>query len=62
MTTKAQLTIETYKNTSKSLAFLAFKQDCYGRKDISFAKFCEAMDIIIRNDNSTPINPITKKK
>ena len=53
-------TLETYKNGSKSMAFLAFKNDPNANEGITFEAFCKFMDKTIGSVHS--VCPATGKK
>jgi hypothetical protein len=49
-------TLETYKNGSKSMAFLAFKNDPNANKGVTFQDFCKFMDKTIGNVHSVSLS------
>lgn len=49
--THFQKTLNCYENTSKAMAYLAFKADPNANEGVSFQQFCEGMDAIIAKRN-----------
>tara|TARA_R110000851_G_C12852052_1_gene542941 strand:- start:145 stop:330 length:186 start_codon:yes stop_codon:yes gene_type:complete len=54
--TTFRTTLETYKTGAKGIAFSKYKADINSRQNISFETFCNALDKIIKENNSKSIN------